>query len=66
MQPPRREYVNNAVKFLVTMGVHDGTPDEVSQEDKAKFLKAKGLTDAEINEARRMVSVAIDSYNPRS
>ena len=52
----RPEHVSNAVNFLVTVGVHDGTPEEVTMEQKVKFLKEKGLTDAEIREAQRMVS----------
>lgn len=54
-QPLRRDLVEMAVKFLVTVGVHDGRAEEVPAEDKVKFLKDKGLTDAEIREAQRMV-----------
>jgi len=52
----RREFVEQAVKFLITLGVHDGTPEEVSVDDKVAFLKQKGLTPMEITEAQRMVS----------
>jgi hypothetical protein len=51
----RPEYVTNALKFLVTVGVHDGTPEEVGADQKVQFLKDKGLTDLEIREAMRRV-----------